>query len=58
VTCPSVSHITPPSSSKSKRRSHFDMSKVYIISSLCPPLGFKKEHEMGLSPGFSTHSAT
>jgi hypothetical protein len=25
---------------------------VYLISSLHPPLGFKKEHEMGLSPGF------
>jgi hydrogenase/urease accessory protein HupE len=25
---------------------------VYLISSLRPPFGFKKEHEMGLSPGF------
>jgi hypothetical protein len=54
--CPSVSRITPPRSSRSKR-CHFDMSKVYLISSLCPPLGFKKEHEMDLSPGFSTYLA-
>jgi hypothetical protein len=58
LTCPSVSRITPPWSSKSKRRSHFITSKVYLISSLYPLLGFTKEHEMGLSLGFSTHSAT
>jgi hypothetical protein len=28
------------------------MSKAYLISSLRPLLGFKKEHEMGLSLGF------
>jgi hypothetical protein len=28
------------------------MSKVYLISSLHPPLGFKKEHRMGLSSSF------
>jgi hypothetical protein len=28
------------------------MSKVYLISSLHPLLGFKKEHEKGLPPGF------
>jgi hypothetical protein len=34
------------------------MSKVYLISSLCPLLGFKKELGMGLSLSFSTHLAT
>jgi hypothetical protein len=58
MTCPSVSRITPPRGSRSKRRSHLATSKVYLISTLRPPLGFKKEHEMDLPLGFSTHSAT
>jgi hypothetical protein len=49
---PSVSQITPPRISRSKRQSHFDTSKVYLISSLRPLLGFKKEHKMGFVPSF------
>jgi hypothetical protein len=36
IMCSSASRITPARSSRSKRRSHFDTSKVYLISSFRP----------------------